>query len=252
MQLYIQILLLFINPFFQEIDTTKLESFNIKGEKYSFGGYNEVFKLDGDSLKRIDNSVDSRVTINAYVFKLNDTVIKYGGYGFWSQRNFMYYFDTTSFEWEIYKINYEDNLEGSFSGYQNSTDESIIFYGGKKVNPKSLSIDKAQSAQSVEQLNTSKDIVSENNVSEDSISQDKVIEKVQDSKAVVTANEKVLLEMTTANEKSSIMLSHPESENMQQSISQMQSQYQQKMMWFLFHTSVDPNQLKKNFVIRNH
>ena len=135
MQLYIQILLLFINPFVQDIDSTKLKSFNIKGEKYSFGGYNEVFKLDGDSLKRIDNSVDSRVTINAYVFKLNDTVIKYGGYGFWSQRNFMYYFDTTSFEWEIYKINYEDNLEGSFSGYQNSTDESIIFYGGKRVNP---------------------------------------------------------------------------------------------------------------------
>jgi len=135
MQLYIQILLLFINPFVQEIDTTKYESFNIKGEKYSFGGYNEVFKLDGDSLKRIDNSVDSRVTINAYIFKLNDTVIKYGGYGFWSQRNFMYYFDITSFEWEIYRINYEDNLEGSFDGYQNSTDESIIFYGGKKVNP---------------------------------------------------------------------------------------------------------------------
>tara|TARA_B100000768_G_scaffold123398_1_gene114182 strand:+ start:1922 stop:3103 length:1182 start_codon:yes stop_codon:yes gene_type:complete len=136
MQLYIQILLLFINPFVQEeIDTTKHSSFNIKGEKYSFGGYNEVFKLDGDSLKRIDNSVDSRVTINAYIFKLNDTVIKYGGYGFWSQRNFMYYFDITSFEWEIYRINYEDNLEGSFDGYQNSTDESIIFYGGKKVNP---------------------------------------------------------------------------------------------------------------------
>jgi len=136
MHLYIQILLLFINPFVQkEIDTINHTSFNIKGENYSFGGYNEVFKLDGDSLKRIDNSVDSRVTINAYIFKLNDTVIKYGGYGFWSQRNFMYYFDVTSFEWEIYKINYKDNLEGSFGGQQNSTDESIIFYGGKKVNP---------------------------------------------------------------------------------------------------------------------
>ena len=151
MHLYIQILLLFINPFVQEIDTTKLESFNIKGEKYSFGGYNEVYKLDGDSLKRIDNSVDSRVTINAYVFKLNDTVIKYGGYGFWSQRNFMYYFDITSFEWEIYRINYEDNLEGSFSGYQNSTDESIIFYGGKKVNPNKRI-----------ELNQSKEVVSYN------------------------------------------------------------------------------------------
>ena len=152
MHLCIQILLLFINPFVQkETDTINHSSFNIKGENYSFGGYNEVYKLDGDSLKRIDNSVDSRVTINAYVFKLNDTVIKYGGYGFWSQRNFMYYFDITSFEWEIYRINYEDNLEGSFSGYQNSTDESIIFYGGKKVNPNKRI-----------ELNQSKEVVSYN------------------------------------------------------------------------------------------
>jgi len=106
MYLYIQILLLFINPFVHEkIDTTKHLSFNINGEKYLFGRFNDVYKLDGYSLKRIDKSVDSRVTIKAYVFKLNDTVIKYGGYGYWSQRNFMYYFDMTSFEWEIYKIN---------------------------------------------------------------------------------------------------------------------------------------------------
>ena len=137
MYLYIQILLLFINPFVHEkIDTTKHLSFNINGEKYLFGRFNDVYKLDGYSLKRIDKSVDSRVTIKAYVFKLNDTVIKYGGYGYWSQRNFMYYFDMTSFEWEIYKINSINNLEGSFDGFQNSTDESIIFYGGKKVNTK--------------------------------------------------------------------------------------------------------------------
>ena len=136
MHLYIQILLLFISPFVQkEIDTIKYSSFNIKGEKYWFGGFNEVYKLEGDSLKRIDKSVDSRVTIRSYIFKTNDTVIKYGGYGFWSQRNFMYYFDTTSFEWEIYRINYNHNPEGSFYGFQNSMDESIVFYGGKKVNP---------------------------------------------------------------------------------------------------------------------
>lgn len=130
------IYLLFINPlFYSEIDTMKMVSFNMKGEQYFFGGFNEVYKFEGDSLKRIDNSVDSRVTINAYLFKLNDTVIKYGGYGFWSQRNFMYYFDTTSFEWEIYRINYESNLEGSFAGYLNSNNESIILYGGRMVNP---------------------------------------------------------------------------------------------------------------------
>ena len=131
------IYLLFINPLFHsEIDTTKLKSFDIKGEKYFFGGFNEVYKFEDDSLKRVDNSVDSRVTIDAYVFELNDTVIKYGGYGFWSQRNFMYYFDTSSLEWELYRINYTFIPEGSYSGFQNSMDDLIIFYGGKRVNTK--------------------------------------------------------------------------------------------------------------------
>jgi len=136
MHLYIQILLLFINPFVQkEIDTINHSSFNIKGENYSFGGYNEVFKLDDDSLIRVDKSIDSRITISSYIFKVQDTVIKYGGYGFWSQRNFMYYFDTDSFEWEYYRLNSKDDLEGSFYGTVNSLKNDVIFYGGKKVNP---------------------------------------------------------------------------------------------------------------------
>jgi len=131
------IYLLFINPiFYNEIDTTKLKSFDLKGEEYFFGGFNEVFRFENDSLRRIDNSVDSRVTINPYIFELNDTVIKYGGYGYWSQRNFMYYFDTTSLEWELYRINYDYIPEGSYSGFQNSTDDLIIFYGGSRVDPK--------------------------------------------------------------------------------------------------------------------
>jgi hypothetical protein len=131
------IYLLFINPlFYSEIDTMKLVSFDIKGDEYFFGGFNEVFMFKNDSIKRVDHSVDSRVTIDAYIFELNDTVIKYGGYGYWSQRNFMYYFDTTSLEWELYRINYLYNPEGSYSGFQNSMDDLVIFYGGKRVNPK--------------------------------------------------------------------------------------------------------------------
>ena len=62
--------ILFINPiFYNEIDTTKLKSFDLKGEEYFFGGFNEVFRFENDSLRRIDNSVDSRVTINPYIFR---------------------------------------------------------------------------------------------------------------------------------------------------------------------------------------
>ena len=135
MRLFIYVLLL-LNPLIQnDVDTTGLKSFDIEGTKYYFGDYNEVFLIQNDSLIRVDKSIDSRVTINAYIFELNDTVIKYGGYGFWSQRNFTYYFDNSSFEWEYYRLNFKDDLEGSFSGSVNSLKNDVIFYGGKKVNP---------------------------------------------------------------------------------------------------------------------
>lgn len=136
MQLYIQLLFFIFNPLFTQLSKTNDSIiFNINNEKYYIGSYNEVYLIQNDSLIRVDKSIDSRVTINSYIFELNDTVIKYGGYGFWSQRNFMYYFDTSSHEWELYRINSKDNIEGSFYGYQNSNKESIIFFGGKKVNP---------------------------------------------------------------------------------------------------------------------
>ena len=135
MQLLLYIIL-YLNPFIQnDIDTTRFKSFDIKGQKYWFGGYNQVWIEKDDSLIRVDKSIDSRITINSYIFKVQDTVIKYGGYGFWSQRNFMYYFDIDSFEWEYYRLNSKDDLEGSFCGTVNSLKNDFIFYGGKKVNP---------------------------------------------------------------------------------------------------------------------
>ena len=135
MRLFIYVLLL-LNPLTQnDVDTTGLKSFDIEGTKYYFGDFNEVYLIQNDSLIRVDKSIDSRVTINAYIFEVNDTVIKYGGYGYWSQRNFMYYFDNSSFEWEYYRLNFKDDLEGSFSGSVNSLKNDVIFYGGKKVNP---------------------------------------------------------------------------------------------------------------------
>lgn len=135
MQLLLYIIL-YLNPFIQnDIDTTRFKSFDIKGKKYWFGGYNQVYLEKDDSLIRVDKSLDSRITITSYIFKVQDTVIKYGGYGFWSQRNFMYYFDIDSSEWEYYRLNSKDDLEGSFYGIVNSLKNDVIFYGGKKVNP---------------------------------------------------------------------------------------------------------------------
>ena len=52
-----------------------------------------VFEFQKDSLTRIDKSYKHRMQIDATVFVKNDTVFKYGGYGFWSVRNFITFFD---------------------------------------------------------------------------------------------------------------------------------------------------------------
>lgn len=60
-----------------------------------------VYQLEGDSLRRIDHSFNHKMQINSTIFARNDTLMRYGGYGFWSARNFITYFSQASREWEL-------------------------------------------------------------------------------------------------------------------------------------------------------
>ena len=133
MKLYIILFFISSSLFGQLSRSNDSITFKLNNKNYYLGAFNEVYLIQNDSLIRIDKSVDSRVTINSYVFEINDTIIKYGGYGFWSQRNFMYYFDFSSSEWELYKITADNQINGSFAGYHNSDENRIFFYGGKEV-----------------------------------------------------------------------------------------------------------------------
>ncbi|MGI9530286.1 hypothetical protein, partial [Lutimonas sp.] len=61
-----------------------------------------VFTIHNDTIKRIDNSYDHGMQYGASIFKHNNTVFKYGGYGFWSVRDFFTYYDKMQHEWEVY------------------------------------------------------------------------------------------------------------------------------------------------------
>jgi len=60
-----------------------------------------VYKLEGDSLLRQDRSFDHKMQINSTILTYRDTILRYGGYGFWSHRNFFTYFSESSREWEV-------------------------------------------------------------------------------------------------------------------------------------------------------
>ena len=121
------------NP--KQIPFEKFEFKIINNEIYFFGGLSgEVYTIIEDSLNRLDATPDHRLNITSNIFVNNDTIFKYGGYGYWSQRNFNIYFDFQSKEWQVYKTSKESyNTMGSFYGLYLKSKEGIYFFGGKMV-----------------------------------------------------------------------------------------------------------------------
>lgn len=121
------------NP--KQIPFEKFEFKIINNEIYFFGGLSgEVYTIIEDSLNRLDATPDHRLNITSNIFVNNDTIFKYGGYGYWSQRNFNIYFDFQSKEWQVYKTSKESyNPMGSFYGLYLKSKEGIYFFGGKMV-----------------------------------------------------------------------------------------------------------------------
>lgn len=95
-----------------------------------------VYAFESDSLIRIDKSYKHRMQIDASLFVKNDTVFKFGGYGFWSVRNFLTFFDGQTKEWEVYAPKNSDLIpEGTSASYASLLNDEIIFFGGDKLNP---------------------------------------------------------------------------------------------------------------------
>ena len=115
-----------------------LEKFKFKflnNKIFFFGELSgEVYSIINDSLYRLDATPDHRLNINSYIYVKNDTIFKYGGYGYWSQRNFNIYFDFQSKEWQVYNVSKQSyNPIGSFYGLHLKSEEGIYFFGGKIV-----------------------------------------------------------------------------------------------------------------------
>ena len=66
-----------------------------------FGGL--VYRVSGDSLQRIDRSYQHLMQSYSLDFVHNDTIYRHGGYGLWSARRELVYFDPNIHEWEVVK-----------------------------------------------------------------------------------------------------------------------------------------------------
>ncbi len=64
-------------------------------------GGGHVLSLKQNSLSRIDNSVIQRNQLQSSVFFYQDKLYMYGGYGFWTFKNYITYLDNHTGQWEI-------------------------------------------------------------------------------------------------------------------------------------------------------
>ena len=94
-----------------------------------------VWRVKNDTFKRVDQSFNHKMTNGSAVFVHNDTIMKFGGYGYWSSRSFFTYYDEITLQWEFYTIDKKSQLPPGVSSI-NSTylDGEFYFSDGQVSN----------------------------------------------------------------------------------------------------------------------
>ena len=94
-----------------------------------------VYKVDNGNLLRIDNSFAHRNQTGSKIFQINDTIYKYGGYGYWQIQDLITYYDFRSNEWEILETDGKE-VRGLVDSYSVEDDNIIYFFGGTTIDKK--------------------------------------------------------------------------------------------------------------------
>jgi hypothetical protein len=94
-----------------------------------------VYELRGNKIVRIDKSFMHKMQINAQNFEYDNRIFRFGGYGFWTARNFFTYFDLNTKEWEAYSPVQGDLPPGLFDVNQYKNGDDITYFNGISLNP---------------------------------------------------------------------------------------------------------------------
>ena len=95
----------------------------------------KVFALKDSVIQRIDHSFSHKNQINSVLFQRNDTLFRFGGYGYFSAKHFMTYFAPQTKEWEYYLTRSKVHPPGLFTAKFIITDERLVIFGGQILNP---------------------------------------------------------------------------------------------------------------------
>ena len=93
-----------------------------------------IYLFENYKLKRIDTSYKHRMQIESSVFAYKNGIYKYGGYGFWSNRNFITKFNFETNQWDfVPHLNSKELPSGSHRSIVKIIEDDLYVYGGVKV-----------------------------------------------------------------------------------------------------------------------
>ena len=120
-----------------QIDKSKLSSIKrINGKINSYFITNGSGDVYDSKFDRLSNSKNSKFYNNSSHFIHNDTIYKFGGYGFWTSFKQLIYFDFKNGDWNYYNLKIPKEFDGLFNSEVVKIDEyKYLVYGGDKLNP---------------------------------------------------------------------------------------------------------------------
>jgi len=92
-----------------------------------------VYKETSEGLSRIDNSFEHKNQLASSLFVYNDTIFKFGGYGFFDTRNFFTYYSEQTNEWEVYPTNSKDFPKGRMDNKFVIENNHFYMLGGRTI-----------------------------------------------------------------------------------------------------------------------
>lgn len=92
-----------------------------------------VYRVEKDTTTRIDRSFQHRQQFKSSQFVYQDTLFRYGGYGFWRANNFFTYFDKKTKEWEYYPIEGFQFPPEAYGGPCFLLGDTFYSFGGQEV-----------------------------------------------------------------------------------------------------------------------
>ena len=108
---------------------------------FVLNGGGPVLQLKNDSIVRIDNSVEQRNQFGAATFVYKNKMYMYGGYGFWSFKDYITYYDFSSNQWELFRTQSEIQPRSRRSPIFDLKNNKLYVLGGRSSFPENYTTD---------------------------------------------------------------------------------------------------------------